>query len=377
MAKLREDGNLDFSQDDWQAPQVQPQKTNAPDPNSPEEIARQNAIYGPGGTAFKKPNADSVWDPQTETWSQGTAPAPTTAGGGNDVRAYIAQLAAMPGADPSLASNPDYWEEAINSRGGLNAGNRQFWQDASVGPTAFFNNPNREGGGAPAPAAGGGGGSDLSSFLQQMLMANGGNKTDPARTALMGRLNTMMDQYSQPVSATDANIAGPTQAYTGQVGRSVNAFKKQAAERAYAEGVPTGAFDSQVGGATMAGGRSIGDFETNQMNTEMQSRRASLMSTLTSAGNLLSAQDQADIQNKIANIDAVMKSKGLDLTDKGLDINNKGLDIQKMLGLLGAGNTTTSINNQNSQFYDKLGADEADKGSSLDQILSDLLLGGK
>ncbi len=72
------------------------------------------------------------------------------------LRAQIAQWAAMPGADPSLANDPDYWVKAINDKGGLNPSNTQYWQEASVGPTAFFNNPNREqngGVGGQAPPA--------------------------------------------------------------------------------------------------------------------------------------------------------------------------------------------------------------------------------
>lgn len=84
--------------------------------------------------------------------AQAVAPAPSApaapAGGDAALRAQIAQWASMPGADPSLGNNPDYWVGAINSRGGLNAGNTQYWQDASVGPSAFFNNPNRESSGA-------------------------------------------------------------------------------------------------------------------------------------------------------------------------------------------------------------------------------------
>lgn len=387
MAKLNDDGSLDFSEDDWMAPGTPPKKTPTDpnvqagyaDPNSPEELAKQNALYGAGGTAMTKPSPDSTWD--GAKWNTPAAPAPA-AGGDADMRAQIAKWAAMPGADPSLAADPDYWVKAITAKGGLNAGNTQYWQDASVGPTAFFNNPNRESGSGPTAGGGssgsGGSGSKLSDFLMQLLSKGGGNNTDPARSALMGRLNSLMDQYSQPVTADDPTIKASTDAYTGQVGRSVNRFKKTAAERAYAEGVPSGAFDSQIGNAEMSGGRAVGDMQTQLMRDEMLSRRTSLMNTLQSAGSLLSAQDQADIQNKIANMDAVLKSAGIDVSNRGLDIQsqlgNKGLDIQELLGKLTAGNQSKSIDNQNGQFYDKLGADEADTGSSLDSILSSLLL---
>ncbi len=85
---------------------------------------------------------------------QAGAPSAVSGGGGDDaVRAQVAQWAAMPGADPSLAKDPEYWVRTINAKGGLTDANRQYWQDATVGPTAFFNNPNRESGVAN-PAAG-------------------------------------------------------------------------------------------------------------------------------------------------------------------------------------------------------------------------------
>ncbi len=84
----------------------------------------------------------------TMTPAPAAAAAPT---GPMDDAAILAQIqkwGAMPGADPSLANDPQYWLTQIKAKGGLNPSNLQYWQDASVGPTAFFNNPNREGGGS-------------------------------------------------------------------------------------------------------------------------------------------------------------------------------------------------------------------------------------
>jgi hypothetical protein len=225
-------------------------------------------------------------------------------------------------------------------------------------------------GGGSATSAGGG--SSLSDYLMQLMTAGRGNSTDPARAAMLSRLNALMDQYSQPVTADDPVIKAGTQAYTGQVNRSVSGFKKQAAERAYAEGVPTGAFDAQIGNATMAGGRAIGDNEAKLMHDELLSRRQSLMAALQSSSGLLSAQDTADIQNKIANIDAVIKSRGLDIESS---LGGQSLDLQKLLGTTSLANQATSIGNQNNQFYDQLGVSTANQGSTLDQILAQLLVG--
>lgn len=99
------------------------------------------------------PEATAYAQQQKATPPAGTTGGGTTGAGGTDVRAFIAQLAQMPGADPSLAADPDYWVNAINSRGGLTDANRQYWQNAAVGPTAFFNNPNRESGGSASASS--------------------------------------------------------------------------------------------------------------------------------------------------------------------------------------------------------------------------------
>jgi hypothetical protein len=136
-------------------------------------------VYGSGGQYFTR-NADGSmtqqfqggapdWlTQQTGGGQQGggqAGPGPYT-GSPTDrgaIAAWFKQMGSMPGADPSLAANPDYWAGRAIDTGGLNSSNSQYWQDASVGPTAFFNNPGRESGGsianpgnykAPAPFTG-------------------------------------------------------------------------------------------------------------------------------------------------------------------------------------------------------------------------------
>lgn len=124
------------------------------------------------------------------------------------IRSQIAVWAQMPGADPSLASNPDYWVQQILAKGGLGPDNQQFWQDASVGPNAFFRNPNRESTTTAQPNA----------FLTT------------TRDALLARLRDL----NQPIDATNPAVAGAANAYrlTGQ--RQLDRTKKQLAEAAFA-----------------------------------------------------------------------------------------------------------------------------------------------
>lgn len=90
--------------------------------------------------------------PPTATAAPITPPSLTTTTNSEaDLRAQIAKWAAMPGADPSLVNDPDYWVRTITAKGGIDDPSKlKYWQDAAVGPTAFFNNPNREQGGVGA-----------------------------------------------------------------------------------------------------------------------------------------------------------------------------------------------------------------------------------
>jgi hypothetical protein len=66
------------------------------------------------------------------------------------ITAWVSSLSSLPGADPSLTKDPGYWAGRILDTGGLTGANTDYWVKASTGPTAFVNNPNREGGGAGA-----------------------------------------------------------------------------------------------------------------------------------------------------------------------------------------------------------------------------------
>lgn len=291
---------------------------------------------------------DPTIDPGNDHDPFATPPPPTNipngGNGGGDaaLRAQIAQWAAMEGADPSLGNDPDYWVGAINSRGGLNAGNTQYWQDASVGPSAFFRNPNREqGGGGGSTSGGGGGSSQLRDLLLQMISQRQGPNAN--RDALYSKLNSLMDKYSQPVDENDPDIARSADAYQGDVQRSLSAFREQAAERAHAEGVGTGAFDAQIGNALQAGGRATGKYKTDLIDRERQSRRAALSGALGQTIGLLGESDN----------------------------NAQSGFASTLSGLLGQ----EGVDNQDTQFYDNLTTNMSSHANDLDTILQELLIG--
>ncbi len=115
--------------------------------------AIQQGIYGSPEAAAHSQVQTNTPTPASTT----TPPAASSGGRSTDpatIAAQVSQWATMPGADPSLANDPNYWVQKIIQNGGLGSDNQQYWQNASVGPNAFFNNPNRESGSTqPAPTA--------------------------------------------------------------------------------------------------------------------------------------------------------------------------------------------------------------------------------
>jgi hypothetical protein len=111
------------------------------------------------GDAAPASGMQGITDPSVSTASTPSSPSPSSPSTGgvpsysgsptdrSAILAWIGQLASQPGADPSLGNDPNYWADRIIEKGGLTSANTQYWHDAGVGPTAFFNNPGRESGG--------------------------------------------------------------------------------------------------------------------------------------------------------------------------------------------------------------------------------------
>lgn len=263
--------------------------------------------------------------------------------------------------DPNGAGSAwDYWVGLMNDQGGDNG--------ASPGPTSP---------GSPAPAGGGGGAasapdtSALSSFLMNWLTGQSTQQTG-AQTALLQRLLSQADELSKPVTADDPNIKAASDAYHGTVARSVSDYRTRAAERAHAEGVGTGAFDAQIGNAEMGAGRAEANFTTGMMHDTLMSNRTQLANMLEQARSLLSAQDAADIQSRIAAIDGILGSKNANTSAVGVDnafsLGTSGQDLTKLLGLGSLDLQKLGIGNQNNQFYDKFGADNAFNEAQLEYL---------
>lgn len=374
MAKIDDYGNLDYSDPEFQAPAPTPQINKAP-----------QDFQGPGGLDA---NGNPVPPPASlagDTVNNGGQPAAPQLSGKDAVYAAIT----APGAkvDQGLLDSQGlpakYYNDSRGETIGLTNG---YWAN---GPTGWqWSDRGPETPGAPAatptppgtPAGGSNQGNPALLGLIGQLLSGTSNNNNPLRTSLTSSIQGLLAKYSADPTASDSSIAPQIDAYGSQVDRSMQQYREQAAERAHAEGVPSGAFDSQIGGALTAAGGAKASFAGNAVGTELQNRRQALQGVLNSGQGILGEQDTNDANARIASIDATLKAMGLDVTSTGqantLALGQGGLANQLTLGQgqLALGNKNSD--QQNSQFYDNLTNTMGTDNSLINQILLSLKLGG-
>lgn len=379
--KLDDQGNVDFGLGGYTAP---PPGTTQRKIN-PLTGLPDGGLTGADSTTSFPGTAPTTSTPQPDGTSvgltgAGAAPPAGTAGtyqpkSPNDPLWKRVQSALASSKHPT--DDPNYWYDKINGDPNGAGSAWDYWVGLMNNEGGDNASPDPSSPGVTAPRGGGGGAasapdtSALSSFLMNWLTGQSTQQSG-ARSSLLQRLLSQADELSKPVTADDPNIRAASDAYHGTLARSVNDYRTRAAERAHAEGVGSGAFDAQIGNAEMGAGRSEANFTTGLMNTELQSRRTQLSSMLAQAGSLLSAQDAADIQSKIAAIDGILGKQNANTSAVGVDnafsLGTSGQDLTKLLGLGSLDLQKLGIGNQNNQFYDKFGADNAFNSAQLEYL---------
>lgn len=259
-----------------------------------------NAFYGPTGASQTRSGTDPAY-----------------------IKSRVYWLSTLPGSNPSLKSDPGYWEKQILDNGGWKSQGTSeidpFWHDKAMQPE-----------GAPA-----GGdtkpGSQVNDVLSQLLTklfgAGAADPNGPLRKQISDKFGSLMDQYSKPVSPDDPIIQANTDAFHGTEQRSLGQYGEMAAERAHAEGVPVGAFDSAVGNATSAAGRDEATNLGSQMTNETNARRAALGGVLGQASNFSNVTDEQKLREELAVLsDATGNQQFYDSLAAGMGSQNSELD---------------------------------------------------
>jgi hypothetical protein len=215
--------------------------------------------------------------------------------------------------------------------------------------------------------------------------------TGNVNAAFKTKLLELLEQNPAAVSMTDPAVAGQSAAFRAATERSALKNRAGLMERASAEGIA----DSE---ATRAAGRdietqagqAIGANDAALVGQEIQARRGLMQQALDMANQMGLADEANNLQRQIANLDAVLKTRGLDLTQSAqtlerdlatLDVNTKqyladidaqlrreGYSTQERLAQLDAELRKLGITTQHSlgtlelALRDKLGTGELNLG---------------
>lgn len=186
--------------------------------------------------------------------------------------------------------------------------------------------------------------------LNQLLTAQQANYADQQaqstayRNNLLGTVNSQIAKYSVDPTENDPDILGPTEAYRGEAERATRMNRESMAERAGAQGLPTGSLDAAVETGNEDLGKAVGGYKANLLSNKFGQYATGLSDAVKTGAGILDSGVSSDLQNRVSTLSAA-------------EAANRDFA-------------------QNNQFYDNLGVSAADNTSSLQQILYSFLLSG-
>lgn len=321
------------------------------------------AGYVPPTTGPFAPGATTPPPGAPGTFAPGSPNDPSSQGNGAAANAYLLQML-------NNSGRTDYSNlvDTINKQYGLASGTGLQWYGdkqviAAAGGGYYAKGPDGKwaynlgdkGAGpktgnpaTPNIPPGSSGNPLLDDYLKQLMADRA--KQDAARAGLSTQIKGLVDKYGQPVDQNDPIIHGQVDAYRANQDRTDAMTREQMAERAHAEGVPVGAFDTAASNIISSGGQKVGQYQAGLMGDELTNRRAALSDMLGKNQSLISEGDQSSLQNSIAGIDAELAQQKLNQGQQGLD-------------------------QQNNQFYDEFGLNSAMNLNGLDANFIKQLLG--
>lgn len=189
--------------------------------------------------------------------------------------------------------------------------------------------------------------------------------TDPNRQTVNDTLKRLIEEGAGPVDPNAPQMVAQRDAFRRGQGRALEQAKRAAAERG-ASGGTLGAGGFDAGMTTMdleAAGRE-GDFEAGLVTRELEGQRDRMMQGL----QLAQASGQADqaraLQERIANLNAQIQSRGQDIQGR---LGQGDIDLRRLLGLGQLNLGYLNSGRQNDQFYSGLGAQMGMGNAQLNQ----------
>lgn len=269
------------------------------DPNS--QIAgsgeAQDYAKNQGGNVKTQPVGAGVLQSKGNVWG---SPGSSTGGAGipggvpqtgGSVRDWLGSFAGKQGINESVGRDPGYWERRIGETGGLNEGNKAYWEGLMRRPEGAPEGGSMQGGQWVSSGGGGnygGGGSSFSSSTHNDPRSN------QIFDLLMKRANQSLVQ-----DPNDPIIRNQTDAYNAQNTRESRNYLAGVAER----GGPNANVNAETRAASEKVGQLGGQFQAQLMQRELDARRQEIQSALSGAAGFLTQEQQMQLQEEMAALD--------------------------------------------------------------------------
>lgn len=144
---------------------------------------------------------------------------------------------------------------------------------------------------------------------------------DPIDAAYRSALLELLSQNPNEASITDADIAPQARAQRAAIERSAMKNRAGLMERASAEGIADTEATRAAGRAIESeAGQAIGAGDAALIGQKLESRRAQLQSALQIASARGMQREANDLQRQLANLDAELKTRGIDVTREGYQV---------------------------------------------------------
>lgn len=144
---------------------------------------------------------------------------------------------------------------------------------------------------------------------------------DPIDASFRAALLQMLQQDPNAASVTDADIAPQATAFRGAAERGALKSRAEMMERASAEGIsdtePTRAAARGIGERA---DQAIGANDASLIGQKLESRRTQLNQAIQVANARGMQREANDLQRQLANLDAELKTRGIDVTREGYQV---------------------------------------------------------